>query len=115
MKKIVLKTSAWIAALIPASVMAAIEPLPTATAPKNLTGFLDVINKIAKWMYNLLLALGVVFVLYAAFLYLLSQGSDDKITTAKRVLIYAIVALVIAVLAGGVSSIVKDALRTGGT
>jgi hypothetical protein len=53
----------------------------------------------------------VVFILYAAFLYLISQGSDERISTAKKVLIYAIVALVVAVLAASVPRLV---LKWGG-
>ena len=70
------------------------------------------IVKIGRWMFAILMALGIVFVLYAAFLYLVAQGDDTKITTAKKVLIYSIVALVVGVLAGGVSVVVQDFLTS---
>ncbi|MBU2101725.1 pilin [Patescibacteria group bacterium] len=75
-------------------------------------GVIGVVDNIAYWMFNILMALGTVFVLFAAFLYMISRGDPEKIQTAKRALIYAIVALVIGVLSGGVDALVKDALKT---
>ena len=59
-------------------------------------------------MFGILMALGIVFVLYAAFLYLMAQGNEERINTAKTVLIYSIVALIVGVLAGGVSVLIQD-------
>lgn len=97
--------------VLPAPVLAAstTQRVPT-DGPKNLNQFIGIIENVAKVLYNVLIALGVVFILYAAFLYMISQGDETRLATAKRVLIYAIVALVIGVLAGGVHSLVKDAV-----
>jgi len=73
-------------------------------------GVVVAIDQIAKWMFNVLMALGTVFVLYSAFLYMISAGDQEKINRAKNALIYAIAALVIGVLAGGADMLIKDAL-----
>lgn len=75
-------------------------------------GVIGVINTIARWMYGILMALGVVFVLYSAFLFLTSGGNQEKVGNARRALIYAVVALVIGVLAWGAVSLVENLLDT---
>ncbi|MDP3953412.1 MAG: hypothetical protein Q8P99_01130, partial [bacterium] len=74
MKKLVVKTSLILSGLLPAVAFAA-EPfdpqnpgnnppaLPT-DAPDNFESLIDMIVTIARWMFGLLMALGIVFVLY---------------------------------------------------
>ena len=121
MKKLFVKTSLLLSGLIPTVALADSHnfdptdfnvgdgppPLPEG-APTDFGSLITVIVVIAQWMFGILMALGIVFVLYAAFLYLLAQGNEDRIATAKNVLIYSIIALVIGVLAGGVSVVVQD-------
>lgn len=107
----------WLGSLMPVAYgeVSSAPSVPT-VGELSYCDLMEKIMNIAGWMYGLLMVLGVVFVLYAAFLYLISQGSDERISSAKKVLIYAIVALVIAVLAGGVSSLIEDwgGVDTGG-
>ena|SRR3989304_2690876 len=61
-----------------------------------------IIDNVANILFGLLLAVTVFYVLYAAFLYL--QGSDvDK---AKTQLIYAAIAIAIALVAKGLPTLV---------
>jgi len=104
MKKQSVKTRLWLMGLVPTAMA-----LPTMPPPvENYCAFICKIFRFSQWMYGILMALSVVFILYAAFLYLISQGSDERISTAKKVLIYAIVALVVAVLAGSVHLLVEN-------
>lgn len=78
-----------------------------------ITGFdsaLAAVNTIATWMFAILMALGVIMILVAAFQYLFSQGDETKITQARNALVAAIAAMVIGVLAGGVSVLIQNAL-----
>jgi hypothetical protein len=107
MEKQFIRAQVWLAGLMPVAFGQGDAP----AVPVTELTYCDLMEKImgiASWMYGLLMVLGVVFVLYAAFLYLISQGSEDRISSAKKVLVYAIVALVIAVLAGGVGSLIED-------
>src|SRR3989344_6718251 len=118
MKKLVVKTSLLLSGLIPAVAFAdegfdpldpgsPPPPLPENT-PTNFKGLIDVIVTIAQWMFGILMALSIVFILYAAFLYIISQGNEERIKTAKTILIYAVVGLVVAVLAGGINMVIQD-------
>lgn len=84
-----------------------LEGTDTATT----TDVIGVINTVAAWMYGVLMALGVVFVLYSAFLFLTSGGNQEKVGGARRALVYAIVALAIGVLAWGAESLVTNLLK----
>jgi hypothetical protein len=56
-------------------------------------------NKVGSWMLGILLVVGVIFVIYAAFLYLTSGGEEEKVKKAKNFIIYAIIAIIVGVLA----------------
>lgn len=56
-------------------------------------------DKVGSWMLGILLVLGVIFVIYAAFLYLTSGGDEGKVGKAKSFIIYAIIAIIVGVLA----------------
>jgi uncharacterized membrane protein len=110
MKKQIVKAEMWLAGLVPTAMAAtaAADPVAPETTLKDMCSVICMIKKIAGWFYGILMVLGVVYVLYAAFLYLISQGDKERIENAKKALIYAIIALVIAVLAGGISAVVED-------
>ena len=122
MKKLIVKTSLLLSSLIPTAAFAAVTstgesfdpvdertlPELPANTPKDFGSLIGVIVEISRWMFGILMALSIVFILYAAFLYVISQGNEDRIKMAKTILIYAVVGLVVAVLAGGVSVVIQD-------
>ena len=58
-------------------------------------------------MFGILLALAVIFLIYAAFIFLTSEGTPAKIESAKNIIIYAIVAIVLGVIAKGVVMVIQ--------
>jgi uncharacterized membrane protein YidH (DUF202 family) len=99
--------------LLPVMALAVnVQPLPS-----NVTSLNDLSDKVclvAQWLFTFLIILAVIFVVVAAFRYLFAQGDPEKIKTANHAIIYAVVAVVVAVLAKGVPSIV-GAFFTSGT
>lgn len=86
-----------------------IEGAEAVDAPiTNFSELEGVLMNISRWMFGILMALSIVFILYAAFLYIISQGNEERIKTAKTILIYAVVGLVVAVLAGGINMVIQD-------
>jgi len=115
MKKLIVKTSLLLSGLVPAVALAAFDPIEDegppelpSNAPKDFDSLINVITTVAQWMFGILMALSIVFILYAAFLYVISQGNEDRIKSAKTILIYAVVGLVVAVLAGGISVVIQE-------
>lgn len=64
-------------------------------------GVLDLLKTLSGWMLGILIALAVVFLIYAAFLYLTSGGEQETLTKAKNYLVYAVVAIGVGLLARG--------------
>lgn len=122
MTKFATKTSLFLSSLMPSVALAQddifdptdenpdLPELPE--GPQDFGEVIELIVKIGQWMFGLLMALSIVFILYAAFLYIIAQGNDVRIQAAKKILIYAIVGLVVAVIAGGASSVVQSFLTS---
>jgi uncharacterized membrane protein len=100
--------------IAPLALMAALLP-NVANAqqapPTTVTDFGDIVNIIeraAAWLYTLILAIAVVMLLYAAFLYLTAAGNDERIGKAKSIILYVVIAIIVAVVANGLISIVQS-------
>ncbi len=81
--------------------------LPDSTQTvQNYGTLVDKFNIVGNWMFGILLLLAVIFIVYAAFLYLTSGGDEDKTKTAKNYIIYAVIAIAVAILARGIIAVV---------
>lgn len=87
-------------------------PPPTPTVITSYGDVIRVINTIGNWMFGLLLALAAIFIIYAAFLYLTAAGNEEQVSKAKTIIIYAIVAIVVGILARGIVVVVQSLLGT---
>ncbi len=65
------------------------------------------------WIFTLLVILTVIFVLFAAYNYLTSGGEEEKIKDANHQLLYAAIALIVAILSRGVPFLVGQFMGTG--
>lgn len=95
-----------------------VEP-PIGLNPNALRGgtgdILAIFNRITNWIFTILLILAVIFILLAAFNYLTGAAGDgEKIKTAHRMLIFAVVAVAIAFLAQGILFVVSELVAPGG-
>jgi hypothetical protein len=70
------------------------------------------VGNILNWVFYFFIVLAVVFILIAAFSYLTAGGDEQKITKAKNELIYAIIAIVIAVLAKSIVTLIAGIAGT---
>jgi len=83
------------------------EQLP---APKFQTygGAISLVEKASNWLLYIVIALAVVFIIYAGFLYLTSGGDEDKTKSAKNYIVYAVIGIAIALLARGIVLLAKN-------
>lgn len=105
MKKIISSSITTALLLLPVMVFA--QP----TAPTVVTSYsqvITVIKTVGNWMFGILLALAAIFIIYAAFLYLTAAGDATKTDKAKNIIIYAVVAIVVAVLAWGITVVAQQ-------
>lgn len=71
---------------------------------------ISLIEKVANWMYGILLALAVVFILMAAYNFMFSGGSEQSVSKAKSQLLYTLIAIVIASISRGIISLLETLL-----
>jgi hypothetical protein len=71
----------------------------------------DIIRKIVGYLQALFWIAATLFIFYAAYLYLTAAGDPEKVGAAKNQLIYAVIAIAIALVAFSVPTIVGTFLQ----
>jgi len=79
---------------------------------RTVSGLVDILRGVVRWIYILFFIIAVLFIIFAAFTYLTSGGDPEKVGNAKNQLIYAAVAIAVALLALGFQSIVSNFLAS---
>ncbi|MBU6500506.1 MAG: hypothetical protein KGJ89_01600 [Patescibacteria group bacterium] len=115
MKKLIKFAVSGLPALLPVMAFAQTYTSLTVTSPvTSIGGFIGLICTAINWLFTFLIVLAVLFVLLAAFKYLTASGDPEKVKGASHQLIYAAVAVAVAVLAKGIPLIVGSFLGASG-
>lgn len=69
-----------------------------AALPQNASEMVTLMWSIVNWVFTFFIIVAAIYIIIAAFMYLTAQGDAEEISKAKRQLIYAIIAIVIASL-----------------
>ncbi len=100
--------------------LASAQATPGLQAPGSINSVNQLIGQpgsllcnIVNWVFYLLIVLTIIFVLYAAFKYLTAAGDPEKVKAAGSTLLYAAVAVVIALIAKGLPMIVSNFIGGG--
>lgn len=76
-------------------------------ATSGTSRLLDILNRLINWGTILLFTLAVAFIVYAAYLYLTSQGDPEKVKQANQVILYSVISVGVALLAYVFIAVVK--------
>lgn len=87
--------------------------VPT-TSITSLQSILDDLCVVFAWMFYFLIVVAVIMVVYAAFKYLTAGGDPEKVKSAGGVLMYAAVAIGVALLAKAIPLVVSNFLGASG-
>jgi len=68
---------------------------------------------IIMWIMSIIGIICVAFIIWGAVMYAISGGNEEQITRAKKILFYAIIGLVIAILALTIAQFVTRVVRGG--
>ena len=79
-----------------------------ATPITTLDDILSLIGRVGDWISAIVLALAITFILVSAFQFLTAAGNPEKISSARNMLIYALVAVAIAAVAWGLPDLVQS-------
>ncbi len=78
---------------------------------ESTSGLIGVLRGIVQTTYIIFFIIATLFILFAAYNYLTAGGQPEKINTAHKQLLYAGIAIVVALLAVGTSAIIKNFLE----
>jgi hypothetical protein len=69
--------------------------------------FFDTVYNIVDWVFTIFLAAAVLLGLIGAYYILTSAGSTEKVTTGRNYIVYAIVGVIVALIARAIPWIIK--------
>ena len=76
---------------------------------------LTVLNNILNYVYTVFFIIAAMFILFAAYSFLTAAGDEEKVRNAKNRLLYAVIAIVIALVSIGASGLIAKLISLGGT
>jgi len=111
MKNLIKKVTTGIMLLSPALAFGQINVNTPKTNITSLSGVEAVITRIVNWITGLFFVAAILYIFYAAWLYLSAAGDEEQIKKAKNQLLYSIIAIAVALLAGTMRYIVASILN----
>ena len=92
---------------------------PGVSAPNsglNSTGAIQTtLCQVINWMFYLLIIFAIIMVLVAAFKYLTAAGDPEKVKGASHTLLYAAVAVLVAIIAKAFPTLIGSFIGTSST
>ncbi len=78
--------------------------------PLNATSFNELIVGIATWIFWIAIPLATLMFLIGGFMFMVSGGNEQKVTQARKTMIWAAVGLAICLIGAGFTSIIRELL-----
>ncbi len=95
-KKNIVKISLFAMAII---LLTPVFALGIETDPPTL-GMEEAIETITSIIFGALMAISVIVIIIAGFMFVTAGGNDDTVTKARTMLLYAVIGIVVAIIAG---------------
>lgn len=89
-----------------------LDPANTNASITSANNVLRILVDILGYVQALFWIAAVFFGLYAAFLYLTARGNGEQISKANQMLVYVVVAVVVAVIAYSIPTFVKTTITS---
>jgi|SRR3989344_869699 len=93
---------------IPASALG-VTPRPTGNYTK-VDDFFGLFQSVALWLYAFAFAFAVIMLLWAGYLYMTAQDDEKQLEKAKHTIMYAVIGIIVAVLANGTPKLISSFL-----
>lgn len=77
----------------------------------SIKDVMDILTKIVNYMYTAFFIVAIGFILLAAFNYLTAQDDPEKIKSATRQIMWAAVAIAVALISVGANKIIEEFLK----
>ncbi len=79
--------------------------------PGSIGELITLIENIAAWFQNIVLVIAIIMIMYAGFLWITSGGSEDKIASARKTLLWGLVGIAVVLFAYLAQSFVVSILQ----
>jgi hypothetical protein len=83
---------------------------PTTGVPKTGSELLGKITIAGNWVFAVLIAVAVIFILMAAFDFITGQGDPEKMSSARQKIIFAAIGFGVALIATGLDNVIGSIL-----
>lgn len=81
--------------------------------PLEADNFLELIDVLATWLFNLSIPVVVVMIVWSGIMFLTSRGDTTKVTKARQILLYAVVGFAIILIGKGFITLIESILNLG--
>ncbi|MDO8264783.1 MAG: hypothetical protein Q7T34_00240 [Candidatus Parcubacteria bacterium] len=81
--------------------------LPSTAASLPTISFQSGLTSLTNWLFTLVLAVATVCILISAFYFITAQGDAEKVKSARDFLLYALVGIIVALMARGLVSFIS--------
>lgn len=88
-----------------------IPAVPEPVGPRSVTETVDIIKNLVSWFEVVVWALALAMLLFTALQFLTAAGSEEKITTARKSLLWGLVGVAVALFARGSAVFVSSVLQ----
>lgn len=80
---------------------------------KNVSGLVGILIRVVEWFYTILFIVAVLFILLAAYNFITSKGDQEKVGTARKQLLYAVIGIAVGLVSYAIISLVQNTLVQG--
>ena len=87
------------------------SPIVTPIGPRTTGELTQFFVTVVQWFYTIIFIVAVLFILLAAFGFITSKGSPEKVAKAKAQLLYAVIGIAIALISYSIIALVQNTLE----
>lgn len=88
----------------------AFTPAPHIENPLQATSFNDLISSIINWVVTIGVLIAVLMIIYSGFLFMTAGGVEDRVTKARKTLIWSLVGLAILIMGSNFINLIQNIL-----
>jgi len=108
MRKLITNATIYALTLLPASALAAYSAPTVGISDPQSTNVVSILNTVIGWILMLVGGIAVLFLIWGGLQYVTSAGNKDKAEIAKKTITYAVIGLIVIVLAEVIVSLVTS-------
>lgn len=70
-----------------------------ASGPEDVDALIGIVDQVATWFQTIVLIIGIIMIIAAGLTWMTAGGNDEKLTTARKMLIWGLIGIAVALFA----------------